>query len=39
MLLDEVLAKREEINLAMREKLDEVTNRWGIKVTPSRFAR
>lgn len=33
MLLDEVLAKREEINAAMRDKLDEVTNRWGIKVT------
>jgi regulator of protease activity HflC (stomatin/prohibitin superfamily) len=33
MLLDDVLAKREEINVAMREKLDEVTNRWGIKVT------
>ena len=33
MLLDEVLAKREEINEALRGKLDEVTNRWGIKVT------
>lgn len=33
MLLDDVLAKREEINAAMREKLDEVTNRWGVKVT------
>ena len=33
MILDDVLAKREEINLALRDKLDEVTNRWGIKVT------
>jgi regulator of protease activity HflC (stomatin/prohibitin superfamily) len=33
MLLDDVLAKREDINEALREKLDEVTNRWGIKVT------
>jgi regulator of protease activity HflC (stomatin/prohibitin superfamily) len=33
MLLDDVLAKREEINEALRTKLDEVTNRWGIKVT------
>jgi regulator of protease activity HflC (stomatin/prohibitin superfamily) len=33
MLLDDVLAKREEINERLREKLDEVTNRWGIKVT------
>ena len=33
MLLDDVLAKREEINEALRVKLDEVTNRWGIKVT------
>lgn len=33
MLLDDVLSKREEINAALRGKLDEVTNRWGIKVT------
>jgi len=33
MLLDDVLAKREVINEALRGKLDEVTNRWGIKVT------
>lgn len=33
MILDDVLAKREEINLALREKLDSVTDRWGIKVT------
>jgi regulator of protease activity HflC (stomatin/prohibitin superfamily) len=33
MLLDEVLAKREAINDKLRGKLDEVTNRWGIKVT------
>lgn len=33
MPLDDVLAKREQINEALRVKLDEVTNRWGIKVT------
>ena len=33
MLLDEVLANREQINDKLRGKLDEVTNRWGIKVT------
>lgn len=33
MLLDEVLSKREQINEALRGKLDEVTNRWGVKVT------
>src|SRR5262245_58550083 len=33
MLLDAVLSKREQINDALRGKLDEVTNRWGIKVT------
>ncbi len=31
--LDEVLSKREDINLVLREKLDEVTERWGVKVT------
>lgn len=33
MLLDEVLSRREEINATLRGKLDEVTNRWGMKVT------
>jgi regulator of protease activity HflC (stomatin/prohibitin superfamily) len=33
MLLDDVLANREAINDKLRGKLDEVTNRWGIKVT------
>lgn len=33
MVLDHVLAKREAINEALRTKLDEVTNRWGVKVT------
>jgi regulator of protease activity HflC (stomatin/prohibitin superfamily) len=32
-LLDDVLAKREEINRLLRTKLDEVTERWGVKVT------
>ena len=31
--LDDVLAKREQINLILRTKLDEVTERWGVKVT------
>jgi regulator of protease activity HflC (stomatin/prohibitin superfamily) len=31
--LDEVLAKREQINTLLRTKLDEVTERWGVKVT------
>ena len=33
MSLDDVLAKREEINTVLRVKLDEVTVRWGVKVT------
>ncbi len=32
-LLDDVLARREEINEVLRRKLDEVTERWGVKVT------
>lgn len=32
-LLDDVLARREEINSILRLKLDEVTERWGIKVS------
>jgi regulator of protease activity HflC (stomatin/prohibitin superfamily) len=31
--LDDVLAKRDEINSLLRVKLDEVTERWGVKVT------
>jgi len=31
--LDEVLAQRERINSILRTKLDEVTERWGVKVT------
>jgi regulator of protease activity HflC (stomatin/prohibitin superfamily) len=31
--LDDVLAKREDINRVLRVKLDEVTERWGVKVT------
>ena len=33
MALDDVLSRREEINQGMQTKLDEVTNRWGVKVT------
>ncbi|MFQ6090211.1 MAG: SPFH domain-containing protein, partial [Candidatus Bipolaricaulia bacterium] len=32
-ILDDVLAKRDEINQVLRTKLDEVTGRWGVKVT------
>ncbi|MFB0563176.1 MAG: SPFH domain-containing protein [Candidatus Lokiarchaeia archaeon] len=32
-LLDDVLAKREYINTVLRDKLDEMTERWGVKVT------
>ncbi|MEJ5225268.1 MAG: SPFH domain-containing protein [Anaerolineales bacterium] len=31
--LDESLSQREHINLTLRTKLDEVTERWGVKVT------
>jgi regulator of protease activity HflC (stomatin/prohibitin superfamily) len=31
--LDDVLANRDKINLLLRQKLDEVTERWGVKVT------
>ena len=31
--LDDVLSKREQINEVLRTKLDEVTQRWGVKVT------
>ncbi len=32
-LLDGVLSEREAINNALRSRLDEVTERWGVKVT------
>ena len=32
-LLDSVLSEREQINNALRTRLDEVTERWGVKVT------
>ncbi len=32
-VLDDVLAKREYINSVLRDKLDEATERWGVKVT------
>lgn len=32
MELDDVLAKREQINAIMQARLDEVTDRWGVKV-------
>src|SRR5439155_16784150 len=32
-MLDDVLAKRDEINEVLRVKLDEITERWGVKVT------
>ena len=33
MMLDDVLSKREEMNQLLQVKLDEVTERWGVKVT------
>ena len=33
MPLDNVLSKREEMNASLRVRLDEVTERWGVKVT------
>jgi regulator of protease activity HflC (stomatin/prohibitin superfamily) len=33
MSLDEVLSKREQMNEQLRAKLDEVTERWGVKVS------
>lgn len=33
MILDDVLARRDQLNESIQEKLDDVTNRWGIKVT------
>ena len=32
-ILDDVLSQREHINQTLRSKLDEVTERWGVKVT------
>lgn len=32
-ILDDVLSKREHINNLLRTRLDEVTERWGVKVT------
>lgn len=32
-LLDDVLSQREHINQMLRTRLDEVTERWGVKVT------
>src|SRR5262250_3179401 len=37
--LDDVLAKREHINTILREKLDEVTERWGVTVTEAEGKR
>ncbi len=33
MTLDETLASRERINTALRQTLDEATDKWGVKVT------
>jgi regulator of protease activity HflC (stomatin/prohibitin superfamily) len=33
MALDDVLSKREQMNAVLQTKLDEVTERWGVKIT------
>ncbi|MGD0220143.1 MAG: SPFH domain-containing protein [Acidimicrobiales bacterium] len=33
MSLDDVLSKREDMNASLRVRLDDVTERWGVKVT------
>jgi regulator of protease activity HflC (stomatin/prohibitin superfamily) len=33
MPLDDVLSKRDEMNVLLRTRLDEVTERWGVKIT------
>ncbi len=33
MSLDDVLSKREDMNASLRFRLDEVTERWGVKIT------
>ena len=33
MNLDDVLSKREQMNAVLQTKLDEVTERWGVKIT------
>src|SRR5579885_2028891 len=32
-MLDDVLAQRERINQVLRSKMDEVTERWGVRIT------
>src|SRR5579885_3268322 len=32
-MLDDVLAQRDQINQVLRSKLDEVTERWGVRIT------
>ncbi len=33
MVLDDVLSKRDEMNASLRVRLDDVTERWGVKIT------
>jgi regulator of protease activity HflC (stomatin/prohibitin superfamily) len=33
MALDDILSKREEMNAVLQTKLDEITQRWGVKIT------
>src|SRR2546422_909805 len=37
--LDDVLAKREEINHVLQTKMDQVTTRWGVKITTFEVAK
>ena len=39
MALDDVLAKREQINAIMQARMDEVTDRWGVKVNAVEIQR
>lgn len=33
MILDSILASREQMNMELRKTLDEITDRWGVRVT------
>ena len=39
MALDDVLSKREQMNSVMQARMDEVTDRWGVKVNAVEIRR